>query len=84
VVIDAACHGHISVLDYVVQGEVLSAEVLTKALNCTGAFEQVQAAQWLRQHGAQWPALLGAGAYDDQLWIDSMLEWARGRRLHIA
>jgi hypothetical protein len=46
----AACGGHTDILDYVIEhGEVLGAELLTKALNSAGACNKLQAAQWLRQ-----------------------------------
>eukprot|EP00953_Heterococcus_sp_UTEX-ZZ885_P033711 17516-Heterococcus_DN1.PRE.1 len=55
----AAAHGRVTILDFVIeQGEVLDAELLTDALNTAGAGNKLQAAQWLRQHGAQWPAFL--------------------------
>jgi hypothetical protein len=52
--------GFIDILDYVIeQGEVLDAELLADALNDAGCGSQLQAAQWLRQHGAEWPTVLG-------------------------
>jgi hypothetical protein len=48
----AARHGHVNIIDEVQHidfvnevGEVLGAELLTDALNCAGAFGQLQAAQ---------------------------------------
>jgi hypothetical protein len=75
----AAHEGCTEILDYVVeQGEVLDAALLTRALNCAGAHSKLEAAQWLRQHGAQWPAVL---RYEHQqlglLWSDDMIFWAR-------
>jgi hypothetical protein len=56
----AANAGSIDILDLLrEQGEVLDAELLTDALNNAGASGQLQAAQWLRQHGAEWPVVLG-------------------------
>jgi hypothetical protein len=77
--IAAARHDNPSILDYVAeQGEVLDAELLTVALNHAGACGQLRAAQWLRQHGAQWPAELGAGATPwTQQWSGAALAWAR-------
>jgi hypothetical protein len=50
----AAYNGCTEILDYIVeQGEVLDAELLTEALNCAGAHNNLPAAQWLRQRGAQ-------------------------------
>jgi hypothetical protein len=66
-----ACH----YLAFVIkQGEVLDAELLTDALNTAGAGNKLQAAQWLRQLGAQWPAVLKHGA---QQWSGESLAWAR-------
>jgi hypothetical protein len=61
----AACHSTTDVLDYIAeQGELLSAEQLIHALNIAGANAGTRAAQWFREHGAQWPAVLGE--YDDE------------------
>eukprot|EP00953_Heterococcus_sp_UTEX-ZZ885_P011835 6835-Heterococcus_DN1.PRE.1 len=58
VCIDASRNGHTNVLHYVIQqGEVLDAELLTDALQIAGAYDQLRAAQWLRQHGAEWPTV---------------------------
>jgi hypothetical protein len=74
---EALC-GFTDILDYIMeQGEVLDEELLTKALNMAGAFYQLQAAQWLRQHGAQWPVLLGYGDHDARHWKPAALAWAR-------
>jgi hypothetical protein len=66
------------------QGEVLSAELLTDTLNCAGAHNQLRAAQWLRQNGAEWSAVLG---YEEEVeegepfetthWSGESLAWAR-------
>jgi hypothetical protein len=46
---------YVDILDYVMeQGQVLDAELLTAVLNHAGAYNQLAAAQWLRQHGAEW------------------------------
>jgi hypothetical protein len=78
VCISAARGGCTDLLDYVLeQGEVLSAELLTRASNCAGAHGHLLAAQWLRQHGAAWPAeLVGEFEYTKP-WSDAMLAWAR-------
>jgi hypothetical protein len=72
----AATAGFTNVLDYLIQqGAVLSAKVLRDALNAAGTAGALHAAQWLRQHGAQWPAVLG---YDEeQQWSDAVIAWAR-------
>eukprot|EP00953_Heterococcus_sp_UTEX-ZZ885_P009522 5600-Heterococcus_DN1.PRE.1 len=77
----AACNNLTDILEYVVQsGEVLSTELLTRALNGAGTYDQLQAAQLLRQHGAQWPLALGAGPSPmarAQPWRGETLQWAR-------
>jgi hypothetical protein len=85
VCMSAARCGYTNVLEYVIeQGEVLGAELLTEALNCAGAHNQLRAAQWLRQHGAQWPAALShVEEYDNGdeadpiQWSGDMITWAR-------
>eukprot|EP00953_Heterococcus_sp_UTEX-ZZ885_P019956 11147-Heterococcus_DN1.PRE.3 len=77
--IGAARNGSTDILDYVIQqGEVLSAELLTEALNAAGMYNKLQAAQWLRQHGAEWPAVLGYNEEDHvERWSGESLAWAR-------
>jgi hypothetical protein len=79
----AACNNLTDILEYVIeQGEVLDAELLSKALNCAGTYNQLQAAQLLRQHGAQWPLVLGAGPSPmacAQPWRGETLLWARAQ-----
>jgi hypothetical protein len=79
VFITAASRGFTDILDYIMQqGEVLDAELLTHALNCAGAYKQLQAARWLRQHGALWPAVLLYGqAPRIKQWSGDTLAWAR-------
>jgi hypothetical protein len=76
---DAACRGSIAILEYVAaQGEVLDAEQRLGAMNGAATYNQLQAAQWLRQQGAQWPAVLGYGNEQHVWrWTDAMLAWAR-------
>jgi hypothetical protein len=77
----AASDGDVDILEYVIeQGEVLNAELLTKALNAAGAHDELQAAQWLRQRGAHWPALqqYEVSVYlPAQEWCGDTLAWAR-------
>jgi hypothetical protein len=76
VCINAAIHGLTDILDYVIeQGEVLSAELLTETLNCAGAYSELQAAKWSRQHGAEWPDALTYGLQVQ--WSGESLAWAR-------
>jgi hypothetical protein len=89
VVRDVCCaasrYGYSDPLDYIIeQGEVLDAELLTVALNCAGASNQLRAAQWLRQHGAEWPAVLTLDEHDEESnkvvdvqWHADMIVWAR-------
>jgi hypothetical protein len=77
----AATKGFTDVLEYVAeQGEVLDAALLTAAPNCAGACDRLQTAQWLRQHGAQWPAALGFSGNTinhKRWWSGESLAWAR-------
>eukprot|EP00953_Heterococcus_sp_UTEX-ZZ885_P035386 18275-Heterococcus_DN1.PRE.1 len=75
----AACGGYTDILDYVIeQGEVLSVELLTDALSCAGYNDQLRAAQWLRQRGANWPAVLAYGNLEyERLWSNELVAWAR-------
>jgi ankyrin repeat protein len=55
----AAAYGFSDIFDYIIeQGEMLNAELLTNALSTADAGNNLQAVQWLRQRGAQWPAVL--------------------------
>jgi hypothetical protein len=75
VCIEAANKEFIDILNYVTeQGEVLEAKMLTLILCRAGFDNKPLAAQWLRQHGAQWPAVL---QYVTQQWSDVMIAWAR-------
>jgi hypothetical protein len=72
---EAVCFSYMDILDFILeQGEVLDAELLTNALAWAGAFNQRQAAQWLRQHGAAWPAVLRHAVVQ---WSGDTLAWAR-------
>eukprot|EP00953_Heterococcus_sp_UTEX-ZZ885_P002106 1644-Heterococcus_DN1.PRE.5 len=71
----AAVGGHADVLNYMHRFEpIASAAELTELLNTAGAFGHIAAAQWLRHHGARWPALLKHGAFP---WTNEALQWAR-------
>jgi hypothetical protein len=64
VCIAAATGGSTAVLDYLQQqqqqqqGIRMDAPLLTHMLNAAGAHSHAAAVQWLRQRGAQWPAIL--------------------------
>jgi hypothetical protein len=67
-----------AILDYhIEQGEVPDAAQLTAAPNHAGVFNQLRAAQWLKQHGAEWPAVLAVNAH--QHWSYDTLAWARAQ-----
>jgi hypothetical protein len=71
----AAQGGSIAVMQCLQQqGVVSSAAQLTRMLQITGAHKHVHAAQWLRQQGAEWPAVLGEGKSS---WTGDTLAWAR-------
>jgi hypothetical protein len=78
VCMNAAGNGCTDTLDYLMQqGEVLDAELLTRALNAAGTEDRIRTAQWLRQHGAEWPAVLGCDVGLYAQWIGDTLAWAR-------
>jgi hypothetical protein len=75
VCIEAVNNEFMDILDYdIEQGEVPSAAMLTTILCRAGFYNKPLAAQWLRQHGAQWPAVL---QYKTQQWSGDMIAWAR-------
>jgi hypothetical protein len=55
------------------QGIVFDADMLVEMLNIAGAYNNLAAAKWLRQQGAEWPEVL---CYRDQRWPVAMLDWA--------
>jgi hypothetical protein len=60
----ASYYGSTDILDYMIeQGAVLSTALVSRGLDNAGASNDLQAAQWFRQHGAQRPAVLGRFAY---------------------
>ena len=72
----AAESGSVEVMAYLrAEGLLADARKLTYMLNCTGAHNQLAAAQWLRAQGAEWPARLRyMGAMP---WSLMALAWAR-------
>jgi hypothetical protein len=80
----AAVSGSIDIIKHIVEQDslVFTAAQLTKMLNAAGCHEQLETAQWLRQQGAQWPAVL---LYNDHVaehshawpWHGGTLKWAR-------
>eukprot|EP00953_Heterococcus_sp_UTEX-ZZ885_P036949 19016-Heterococcus_DN1.PRE.6 len=89
VCIEAALNGCINVLQDL--HEQLPAPTLlaysSAMLNAAGSNKQLAAAQWLRQRGAEWPAVLsfedttGGGDEDEEVvtrvWTGAALAWAR-------
>jgi hypothetical protein len=80
----AAGSGSVDIINYIVEQEsiVLTAAHLTSMLNAAGSYDQLETAHWLRQQGAQWPAVL---TYYDTYWAPPLrrlwqalaLKWAR-------
>eukprot|EP00953_Heterococcus_sp_UTEX-ZZ885_P006599 4029-Heterococcus_DN1.PRE.3 len=71
----AAFCGHTNILFLLAEHGLLPApQRLTAILRVAGAQDQLTAAQWLRQRGAEWPALL---QFDGRPWQGEVLAWAR-------
>jgi hypothetical protein len=70
----------IDIIEFIIQqqGAVINASQMTQLLNYAGLRDKLTIAQWLRQQGAQWPAILrvGTGMFVKQ-WSDDMIAWAR-------
>jgi hypothetical protein len=79
VFVDVARNGCTNILAYFTeQGAAIDAQLLTEALNGAGASGRLQTAQWLRQHNAQWPAVLSFEYFDEiEQWSGESLAWAR-------
>jgi hypothetical protein len=58
------------------QGILATPAMLTLALNVAGSLQKLEAAQWLRQRGAEWPAVLRCTVLHS-FWHGSTLAWAR-------
>jgi hypothetical protein len=73
--VEAACGGSREMLQYCVeQGAEWSVEQLTTLLQAAGSTDNLATAKWLRQCGAEWPAVL---KHDHTQWHGTVLEWAR-------
>jgi hypothetical protein len=74
---EAAEGGSVDVMAYLQQEGLLdTAAVLRDMLNIAGVYSNLAAAQWLRQQGAKWPAVLrNAGT----AWSSEMKAWARAQ-----
>jgi hypothetical protein len=71
----AASGGSIPILQYILEQRMLrdeftQAELLSAMLARAGASSKLAAAKWLRQQGAEWPAIAAH-------WTGEVLEWAR-------
>eukprot|EP00953_Heterococcus_sp_UTEX-ZZ885_P003743 2536-Heterococcus_DN1.PRE.4 len=73
----AAQGGSIAVMEYLLQHRVVPTPAkLTDMLNRAGAYDHLQAAQWLRRQGAEWPAKL-MNLFRRCSWQGELLAWAR-------
>jgi hypothetical protein len=60
----------VPILQYLIaNGAVFAAEELTNLLDESDEYRKLNAAVWLRDHGAQWPRSLNK-------WQQSMIAWA--------
>jgi hypothetical protein len=86
--IQAALGGSVEVLTYVCDrlehaGLITQPTLLTDMLNAAGGLDELKAAKWLRQRGAEWPPVLRfvrADEYGDERvyeWAYEVLDWAR-------
>jgi hypothetical protein len=70
----AADGGSIEVLQYLQQqGLMTSTALLTEMLDCAAHINELPAAKWLREQGAEWPTECRAPFR----WGDKVLAWAR-------
>jgi hypothetical protein len=69
----AAQGGSVEVLYCLQQQDILtSAALLIASLSTAACYSQLAAAQWCREHGAEWPAALS-----QREWRGELLQWAR-------
>jgi hypothetical protein len=77
----AAASGSVAVMEYLREQNVeFTVAGLTSMLDIAGTHNHLAAAQWLRQQGAEWPAVLGGSLavnYRLTPWSDELLAWAR-------
>jgi hypothetical protein len=74
----AAFGGHLEVMGYLLSvAPPATAAQLTELLNKAGATDKLAVAQWLRQQGAEWPAVLRYHCYTWMPWKGDTLMWAR-------
>jgi hypothetical protein len=71
----AARYGRMSILSLLQERGLLPAQhELSRMLRVAGAYDQLAVAQWLRQQGAEWPAVL---LFLGMPWSEAVLAWAR-------
>jgi hypothetical protein len=72
----AAFGGSTDVLQCLLDASLLTLpSQFTEMLHWAGEFSNLAAAQWLREHGAEWPVVL-CNDYDEP-WPDTAVAWAR-------
>jgi hypothetical protein len=72
--VSAARGGSVAVLAYMQQqGMLTSVAVLTDMLNFAARYNNLAAAKWLRERGAEWPTKIKRNCP----WSNEVLEWAR-------
>jgi hypothetical protein len=71
---DAAEGGSVDALEFLQEEEGIefTADMLTKMLLIAGANSKLEAAQWLRKQGAEWPAVLRWQRWREQLTCQMM------------
>jgi hypothetical protein len=72
----AARSGSVDTMAYVLLHFNVDVDMLTDMLNVAGAYNKLAAAVWLRQQGAEWPAVLD---YYGRVWSGDVLAWARSQ-----
>jgi Ankyrin repeats (3 copies) len=78
----AAEGGSVKVMQYLQQEgfglDDSNGHLLTELLNIAGAHNKLAVAQWLREQGAEWPAVLRyTTQHEDAPWRGDTLAWAR-------
>jgi hypothetical protein len=77
----AAEGGSVAVMQCLLQQGIMpTAAQMANLLNITGACNKLEAAQWLRKQGAEWPVVLNCWHPYFKLmlvWRDAVLAWAR-------
>jgi hypothetical protein len=70
--------GSVDAMMFLQEEGIVHDELLTEMLNVAGACNKLAAAQWLKQQGAEWPAMLKwEGWRGESTWSGEVLTWAR-------